>query len=257
MIRSLSAVEGGVPLGLWCAVPAYTGEIKTDTAHAINLEMLTCYNRKVPFELYVHQQDSIITRCRNAMAMKFLSTDPKHFTDMVFLDSDVAFPEGAMLKLAGYPVDIVGAAYPFRQDPLGFPLTLINHSMKIEDNGLMKVAGMPAGFLKIGRKALQTIMDRFPDYWYTEANVPQQKAWRFFEFLVIENRFFGEDYAFSALAREAGLDIWCDPDITMKHVGMKPFTGNLKGWMMIEEAKKAGPMGIIEKFNELAKKVAA
>ena len=35
MIRSTSAVDGGVPLGLWVSVPAYTGEIKVETAHSM------------------------------------------------------------------------------------------------------------------------------------------------------------------------------------------------------------------------------
>jgi len=41
-------------------------------------------------------------------------------------------------------------------------LTLINHNTTCDpENGLLKVAGMPAGFLKIGRNALLRIMERF------------------------------------------------------------------------------------------------
>lgn len=260
MFRSLSAVEGGVPLGLWVAVPAYTGEIKVETAHSLNFEMLTAFNKKVPFLLTFHEQDSIITRARNAMVMNFLNSDPKHFTDMVFVDSDVGFPEGAILRLAEHPLDIVGGVYPYRADPIGFPLTFRKNAeggpdtVNDPETGLLKVAGLPAGFVKIGRRALEKIMEKFPDWYYHEDRVPQQKAWRFFEFIQREHKFFGEDYAFCALAREAGIDIWCDADITLKHVGSKQFIGNLREWLEEQEKPKpTDPMAEIIDFSEKLK----
>lgn len=244
----------GVKTGIWVSVPAYTGELKIHTAHCLNVEMLASFNKGIPFLLFFHEQDAIITRCRNAMVMNFLASDPNAFTDMIFLDSDVGFDEGTLIRLAQHPVDIVGACYPFRKDPIGFPLTFISGNMTEKDpaTGLLKVAGLPAGCLKISRRALEAIMEKFPDYWYHEENVPQKKAWRFFEFLVLSNRFFGEDYAFCALAREAGIDIWCDTDLTLQHVGMKKFEGNLQRWIE-EKTNPPDPMALINAFNETLK----
>lgn len=263
MIRSLSAVEGGVPLGIWVSVPAYTGEIKVETAHALNVEMLAAFNRKVPFLLYFHEQDSIITRCRNAMCMEFLASDPKHFTDMVFVDSDIGFPEGAILRLADYPVDIVAASYPYRKDPIGFPAVFLKdekgapQTVPDAKTGLIKMAGVPTGFLKIGRRVFEEIMRRFPEHYYNEQNVPQKKAWNFFDFIQQDHRFFGEDYAFCALAREAGFDIWCDPHIVMKHIGMKKFQGSLQGFIEYEKARdNPDKMALIHHFNATRKAAA-
>ena len=245
--------------GLWVAVPAYTGEIKVETAHSLNVEMLEAFNRKIPYLLTFHEQDSIITRCRNAMVMNFLASDPRAFTDMVFIDSDVGFPPGALMRLLEHDVDIVGACYPYRKDPIGFPVTFIKGNMTECDpaTGLLKVAGLPAGCLKISRRALEAIMARFPDHYYNEENVPQKKAWKFFEFVTMNHKFFGEDYAFCALAREAGFDIWCDTKITLKHCGMKQFQGNLQGWIESVTAP-ADPMAAIHAFNARnAEKVAA
>ncbi len=263
MIRSLSAVEGGVPMGLWISVPAYTGEIKVETAHSLNVEMLAAFNRKVPYLLYFHEQDGIITRCRNAMVMQFLASDPKHFTDMVFCDSDMGFPEGAILRLADYPVDIVGASYPYRKDPIGFPAVFRRDEkgepITEQEAGLIRMAGMPTGFLKIGRRVFERIMERFPEHYYNDENVPQKKCWQFFEFIVQDHKFFGEDYAFCALAREAGFDIWCDPHIVMKHIGMKKFTGSLQGFIEWQAARdNPDKMALIHHFNKThAVKVAA
>ena len=244
-----SAPSGGVKKGLWVAVPAYTGFIAVETAHSLNMEMLEAFNRNIPFLLTFHEQDSIITRCRNCMVMNFLASDPAHFTDMIFIDSDVGFPPGAMLRLAEYPRDIVGAVYPYRKDPLGFPVQFIGGAAQRDrDTGLTKVAGIPAGFLKISRAALELIMAKFPDHWYHEANVPQGKAFRFFDFVQINHKFFGEDYAFCGIAREAGLDIWCDTNITLKHIGAKHFIGNLQEFIDAE-AGVSDPFAAIHEFN--------
>lgn len=244
--------RSGVRKGIWVAVPAYTGQICVETAHSLNVEMLESFNRGIPFLLTFHEQDSIITRCRNCMVMNFLASDPAHFTDMIFIDSDVGFPQGALIRLAEHPRDVVGAVYPYRKDPLDFPVQFIDGKAGEEiDTGLTKVAGLPAGFLKISRKALELIMAKFPDHWYYEANVPQGKAFRFFDFVTINNKFFGEDYAFCALAREAGLDIWCDTDITLKHVGAKHFVGNLKEFIDSKNPDKAAdPFAALHEFNK-------
>lgn len=247
-----SSVAGGLKKGIWVAVPAYTGQIAVETAHSLNVEMLESFNKNIPFLLTFHEQDSIITRCRNCMVMNFLASDPAHFTDMIFIDSDVGFPPGALLRLAEYPRDIVGAVYPYRKDPLGFPVQFINGQQGERDRetGLTKVAGIPAGFIKISRAALELIMAKFPDHWYHEENVPQGKAFRFFDFITMNHKFFGEDYAFCALAREAGLDIWCDTDITLKHIGAKHFIGNLQQWIDEQNPDKpADPFAALYEFN--------
>lgn len=245
----------GIKTGIWLAVPSYSGNINVEVAHSINVEMLEAFNQNIPLLLTFHSEDAIITRARNAMVMDFLASDPNVFTDMIFLDADIGFPQGTLIRLAQHPVDIVGGCYPFRRDPIGFPLTFIKGNMTERDpvTNLLKVAGMPAGCLKISRRALETIMARFPDYWYYEEKAQQGKAWRFFEFLTLSHRFFGEDYAFCALAREAGIDIWCDIDITFKHIGVKHFEGNLAAWIAEKTNPAPDPFALIKQFNETLK----
>lgn len=238
--------------GIWVAVPAYTGEVKVNTAHALNIETMEAFNKKIPFMVVFHEQDPIISRCRNAMVMNFLASDPKIFTDMIFLDSDVGFTPKTLLKLAAYPVDIVGAVYPYRGDPEGFPLQLLNEPREPE-HGLVEVAGLPAGCLRISRRALETMVAKFPELEYIEDNVPQKKAYALFDFVRMGKKFCGEDYVFCALAREAGLRIWCDPDVDMMHIGIKHFKGNLARFM---RAKALTPMERVLAFAD-KQKVAA
>lgn len=234
--------------GVWVAVPAYTGQICIETVHSLNVEMIYAFDRGRPFVLSQQGGHSIISMCRNMFAMEFLASDPDEFSSLIFVDSDVAFQPGDLLKLADYPRDIVGGVYPFRKDPLKYPVKFISGEPPPPDpeTGLIKVAGLPTGFLKISRAALELIMAKFPDYWYHDESTPQKKAWRFFEFIIKNNMFYGEDYGFCALARECGLDIWCDPNLTLTHVGPKKFTANMKQSIDSEKA----PLTIIDSMNE-------
>lgn len=257
------SVPGGVPIGMWVAIPSYTGFIHTETAHCVNVEVYEALNRKIPFLATFHSEDPIISRCRNSMIANFLASDPKVFTDLIFLDADVSFAPGTLVKLAQYDVDIVGAAYPFRKDPLGFPIQFLADRTPAE-NGLIEVGGMPAGCLRISRKALELMIEKFPGLEYEEDNVPQGHTWALFDFVRRPSKdgksiFCGEDYVFCAIAREAGLKIWCDPDVQMQHVGHKKFQGHLKSYLAEIDTPKPDPMAAIYAFNEKmkAKKAAA
>lgn len=238
--------------GVWVAIPAYSSSISVQTANALNVEMIKFFDTDTPMAVVFHAGNAIITRCRNCMVMDFLASNPESFTDMLFLDDDVAFEPGAIRRLLDHPVDIVGGAYPYRRDPIGFPIKLNDSNIQDRDEktGLMKVAGLPAGFLKISRHALETIMARFPDHWHHEHTVAQGKAWRFFEFIVRDHKLYGEDFAFCALAREAGFDIWCDPDITLNHVGPKVFTGNLQQTINEKYGDPKDPLAALHQFNQ-------
>lgn len=244
----------GVPKGLWVAIPAYTGFVHVETAHCVNVEVYEALNRNIPFLVTFHEQDPIISRCRNSMVANFLASDPKVFTDMIFLDADVGFSPGSLVKLAQYPVDIVGAVYPFRRDPLGFPVQLLKDKTPDPTHGLIQVAGVAAGCLRISRKALEKMVETFPELQYEEDNVPQKHTWAFFDFVRRPNKdgkniFCGEDYVFCALAREAGFNVWVDPDMSMQHVGAKKFIGHLGDYLKAQEAKP-DPMAAIYAFNE-------
>ena len=64
-----------------------------------------------------------IADCRGAIASNFLKTDSDC---LVFVDSDVAWEKGALLKLIDHKVDLVGGIYPYRIDDLGFPIKYLD-----------------------------------------------------------------------------------------------------------------------------------
>jgi len=215
---------------IFVAVPAYTGAITVETCDSLYAEIYEAIKRKHEFVIQFAQQDSIISRCRNYMVRNFLQTD---FTDMIFLDSDVGFPMGTLCNLAEYPVDIVGAAYPYREDPLRFPMGWIaERGMLIADpqTGLLEVESLPTGCLRIKREVLEKMIEKHPELEYFEPS--GGKAYALFEFTRVGKAFLGEDISFCRQARIDGFKIWLDPRVDMTHTGHKVFKGNIGEWLL-------------------------
>lgn len=214
---------------IYVAVPAYTGAIAVETAHCLITELYVAFSKQIGIVVEFTPYNPMIHYVRNAMCRMFLESD---CTDMIFLDSDVGFEPGTLCRLAGYPVDIVGAVYPHRGDPLSFPVRYIGERTELNgeqragwENPLLEVEGLPAGCLRISRNALETIAAKYPASVYTDMTGLLTHS--YFEFSKERGGFNGEDWHFCATARDAGLQVWCDPEIDMTHTGTKVFKGNL------------------------------
>ena len=213
---------------LWVAVPAYTGQITVETAHCLNVEIYEAFAKNWGYIVQFYQQNPMIHYARNLMCRLFLESD---YSDMIFVDSDVGWPSGTLCKLAEYPVDIVGAVYPHRNDPMTFPVRYIGERTELRGGdgpgteSLLEVEGIPAGCMRITRNALETIMAKFPEDVYND--MTGNRTHSFFQFSSTRGEYLGEDWHFCRTARDAGLKIWCDPEIDMTHTGTKVYRGNL------------------------------
>lgn len=103
---------------------------------------------------------------RNTVVQEFLLSD---CTDLVFLDSDVSWEPEALVQLCKYDVDIVGGIYPYRRDDEqskgNMPVLTIPGVVDPDENGLLQVAGLPTGFMKIRRHVLETLAADANKYW--------------------------------------------------------------------------------------------
>lgn len=214
---------------IWAAVPCYTGEITVETASSLFAEFAHAMANKIGFCVEFCPYNPMIHYVRNFLCRKFLETD---YTDMVFIDADVGWKPGTLCQLAAYPVDIVGAVYPHRGEPEGYPIRYIPERTELSgvmfdgfEKPLLEVEGLPAGCLRISRRALEVIQAKFPQNVY--ADMEGIKTYSFFEFSKERGGFNGEDWHFCLMARDAGLKIWCDPELDMTHTGTKTFRGNL------------------------------
>lgn len=170
-------------------------------------------------------RDPYIDRVRNSIVTTFLENPD--FTDLLFLDDDVGFDPTAIAKIASARKPLVGGCYPKCTDDLTvqFPMDFIQGKEIVAQDGLIEVAMIPTGFMRINR----VVFDWMPYVPY-ECYGKQQKG--YFKTQIANNMYLGEDVIFCHMWRALGGKVWVCPDITFTHVKGRNYEGNLHNWLM-------------------------
>ena len=162
--------------------------------------------------------DSLVQRARNDIVRLAIEED---FDDLIFIDSDVEWNPEWVFKLLEYKEDVVGGVYPKKTDEPQFPVHALKDGMKLEENGLIEVNGLPTGFLKISRDALKKVWDAS-----TESQNEGRTCRMVFDIQVQDGQLVSEDIVFCRKWQDLGGKVFVDPTMTCNHVGTKKYTGN-------------------------------
>ena len=169
-----------------------------------------------------------IDHVRNVLCHTFLHEFPQA-TDLFFLDDDIGWPPEAVLRLLERDEDIVGGAYPLKQDALGFPVALEGnpdtHTL-VERDGLVKAVHLPAGFMRIKRHVIERMAEDQPTYPHRRADGVVDQVKNIFHTGYYDGERWGEDVDFANRWHAMGGSMWLDPDITLSHIGRKRWAGN-------------------------------
>lgn len=216
---------------VWIAVPAYTGTIHMSTMRSIIADMLALADRGDRVTIFDESGNAMIGDCRGLICAKFLESDA---TDLVFVDSDVSWAAGSLVKLVDHPVDFVAGIYPQRRDPEAYTVQWVQsreHLIADPATGLLEVEGVPAGFMRLSRAMLERMVQAYPDTQFYCAEAPNETVWDLFGAYRIGRVKFGEDFSFCRRWRDIGGQVWIDPEIRMGHCGYKTFMGSLGDWL--------------------------
>lgn len=218
---------------VYIALPAYDGTTRVETTMSLLHEADAFMKAGVSFKLNVNAGDSILPRARNMFLGDFMRRT--EFTDFVFLDHDVVWPKGELLKLILQPVDFAAGVYPKRSDPLEFAVRFIeDRELLVADpkHGLLEVEGVPMGFVRLTRRCVEALYAKYWGLAYNERNLPEDfRPLALFDFQLCQGEYWGEDFVFCKRWREMGGQVWVDPDINFQHVGYKRFEGKLADWL--------------------------
>lgn len=100
---------------------------------------------------------------RNVVCQEFLLSD---CTELIFLDADVSWESECLVELCGYNCDIVGGVYPYRrEEKKNMPLRMIEGVWEPDENGLLQVEGLPAGFMRIKRHVIERLEKDADKFW--------------------------------------------------------------------------------------------
>ena len=195
------------------------------------------------------ENESLVHRARNVAIGRFMQkTDAEYF---MFIDADVDFDPGSVVRLIKSGHDVSVAIYPKKvvmweqakkaveagdeRDMAMLSSSLVANIGAIHrtvENGFVEVLDGPTGFMVITRTAL----DKMHEYYKDELNCMNDHQNRDFdEYCALfdcmidpdNRRYLSEDYAFCRRWQQMGGKIFADCRTTLGHVGNLPFTGCL------------------------------
>src|SRR6266404_46281 len=210
--------------------------------------------------------DSYIQRAKTTILNNFLESDCTH---ILMIDSDMSFSPEAVGRMLRHTQSIVGGFFPMKNAFNTFAGFLspdgdgripdVGSAIELWDGScLLKAHLVPGGFLCIHRDVLEKFCDFYPDLVYkdpcADPSRPERIYSAFFECMIHEHLFYGEDATFCRRMRDMGESLWCDPNISFGHTGMKTYTGNYHQYLLkpIEELE-----AIAKDREELANSVTA
>lgn len=185
---------------VYIGIPAYGG-VEAEFLNSVLAGVLVCQAAGWDIEYEVLPGCSLIAKARNQITDRFLASGRDC---LLFLDADLVFDAGDMLKLLERPEDVIGSAYVQKNGLAKYnvrPLYPLN-----ESNGAWECEGIATGFLKISREAF--------------ARTPKP----YFETPEIDGETWGEDFYFCRKHREAGGSVWMLP-ARIGHVGKFTYWG--------------------------------
>ena len=212
------------------AIPAYTGTIHLGTMRSLMTDLQLLQARGDAWSLNDECGNALIADARAQIVARFLDSP---CDVLVFVDSDVCWEAGSLLKLVDHPVDMAAGIYPQRKDPVTFSVRWKEDKelWADPDTGLLEVLGVPFGFVKLTRACLEKMVAQYPNTEFHCETAPNSTAWGLFEDYRIGRLKFGEDYAFCRRWTDMGGKVWIDPEIKFGHIGYKTFEGHLGDWL--------------------------
>lgn len=209
------------------AIPVYDGKLMVEVVRCLLNEQAVASASGDELSIRFLSSCSHAAMGRNQLAQDFLESDADK---LVYLDADVTFEPGSILKLARYDVDFVGGAYRYKQDYENYPVGWVEGAqIPMNRLGLCLVSTLPGGFLCLSRKVFETLKEAHPERSYTHFG---KNAHCFFQMKFHEGHLYGEDSFFCKEWNDAGGKVWLDPNLNLTHWDFnKPYAGNIGNWL--------------------------
>lgn len=173
--------------------------------------------------------DSLVQRARNDL---FKAAHDADMDVLFFIDGDVGWDPKNFFKLVNSNKDIIGGSYRKKNDDEELYVVKAlddkdkSLDLSIDNEGLMEVAGLGCGFMKISKKAINALWNASKQY-----NCEKGDNRMVFEVVCEDNDLISEDIYMCKKWRDLGNKVYLDTNITCTHTGTKTFTGNVHTWL--------------------------
>jgi pentose-5-phosphate-3-epimerase len=201
--------------------PAYSGTVHAQYAISLAETYHLLMSNGIKVSTQIEPNGSLLVASRNRLTEMFWQSDATH---MLCVDSDLGWPAQAVLAMLETKKEFIAGVYPARKEKgFTFRPKYENETIQklINENHLIKMEGVPAGFMLISKTAIKKMRNYFSNLYYSPKD-PRDKSestYALFNTELIGGQFWGEDYVFCKRAAEAGIEIWVDPLIQFDHAG--------------------------------------
>lgn len=212
-------------MNLAVAIPAYDGKVDIETARALLNEQALAQSLGWTIQFIFLPGGSLVTHARNQLAADFLASDAER---LVFVDADVSWTLGELLRLARHGVDFVGGAYRYKDAAESYPVALCTDKAELwadPETGLLEVECVPGGFLQVSREVFARLKAAHPERTYSFGGKALHAYFH-------APPGCGEDGTFCQDWRGAGGKVWLDPELELSHIGgRQTYTGHIGNWL--------------------------
>lgn len=190
--------------------------------HAMPAQFAHCLfsMQSMPAEVHLFTGNSCMSIARAILSKNFLDSDCTH---LLFIDNDIIFTSEQMQRLMSHDEDIVAGFYPKKEH--GAKWVWVCNSLPdkppADERGLMRVAYMGTGFMKIARSVFERMIEVYGKEIGFKHDDDGRDMWDFFSQGVHRpsNRWLSEDWWFCQRALDMGVPVYGDTKITLKHIG--------------------------------------
>lgn len=138
---------------------------------------------------------------------------------IVYIDHDLSWEPEDLLTLIETPGDVVAGTYRFKEEPekyMGRTYPSDDGRAIMREDGAIRMAAIPAGFLKITRRVVEKVRSSYPELVF-DNDEPRRCFTDLFHHGAHNGIWFGEDYAFCRRWLDLGEQIWCVPTLKIDH----------------------------------------
>ena len=229
---------------IYIATPAYDTPCTDYTKSLLGtMELFS----KVGWEIHIGIVGGLcyVHTARNHLCDMFLRTT---CDEMIFIDSDIGWNPEELLQLCRLERNVIGGVAPYRSNDVGFPVIykqdgeghFTGSYLPGTDVAILECSILPTAMMRIQRGVFGKLVEAGEALKVLDSGRDRYaptKIYRFFDF-EIEHKIdektgelyiveFGEDVTFCHKLSRAGIGIWCDPRMTLRHHGRTFFEGCL------------------------------
>lgn len=229
--------ENNQPITVLLASPSYDGRFDVRFMDSLINTIQLCQQYNIKILPYFLCYDSLIQRARN----DYFRTAYQSGVDVLFfIDSDIGWNPNDFVKLVLSDKHMIGGTYRKKTDTeelYAFKARGDTHDtfqIVPDENGLLEVAGLGCGFLKISKECVKILFESEPKY-YTDmdSKLDGPRITKSICDCVVNenNHFVSEDIIIGYKWMKLGGKVYLDTNVELTHVGNKEYKGNVKTWL--------------------------